>query len=156
VVELGREGDERKGEGGPAGFAEAQAQVEQRLEPEFCQYLVVRGFCRFVSSNEVVANCWLEAVGGQRGNADGEPVENDRALLGCGGEECADERGEFEAADAAEAFEWVVRIRCVDRDRSGHGCTFACEALRVEAGAAAADLLRGKPSESGEQGGRDR
>lgn len=42
--EPGGEGDKRQGEGGAAGFAQPQPQVEQRLEAEFGEQVLVGGF----------------------------------------------------------------------------------------------------------------
>src|SRR6266851_5573810 len=117
--------------------------------------MVVCGLRRLVSGDQVVAQCRLEAVGGECGHADCEPIEYDRPLLGGGGEECAEERGEFEAAEAAEAFERVVRVGCIRGERRGHGGLFACEALCVKAGAAAADRLGCEVGEGGEECGGD-
>ncbi len=51
VVELGSEGDKWEGEGGAAGFAEAEAEVEQRFEAEFCKHMVMRWLCGSVSGD---------------------------------------------------------------------------------------------------------
>jgi hypothetical protein len=55
AVEAGGEADQWECERGAAGFAEAQAQVEQRLEAEFGEDVVVCGFGGAVSGDEVIA-----------------------------------------------------------------------------------------------------
>ena len=86
---------------------------------------------------------------------DRRAVEEDRPSRSGGCEQRADESGELDAAEAAETFERVPGIGCVDSDCGGDSCAFAGQTLRVEAGTASADCRRCKAGKSGEKRGGD-
>jgi hypothetical protein len=54
-VEARGEADEGNGEGGSAGFAESESEVEQRFEAELSQEVLVGGFGGAVPGDQVVA-----------------------------------------------------------------------------------------------------
>ena len=102
--------DEREREQRAGGLAEAQAQVEQRLEPELDQGQVVAGLGRPVARDEPLADRRIEPDRGERGHRRRVAVEHHREAAPDGLGDRAGERDDLEAAERRERAADVVAL----------------------------------------------
>ena len=114
------------------------------------------GFGGAVPGDEVVADAGLQAAGDKRGDAGREAVEEDGPARSRGSEYRADESGNLQAADTAEAFKRVGDVDGVGCEGGRDGDAFALDSLGIEAGAAAAHCLWRQPCKGGKKCSRDR
>src|SRR5204863_5110533 len=118
-------------------FAQPQAQVEQRLEPERVEHERVTGLRAAMRSDESRADRRLTAHGGEHSGRGDEAVDEDDHVARCAAGRKPGEKGDLEAAEGRE------RIAAgVGGERAPHHVDFPSDTRRVEACPGAADEPR--------------
>src|SRR5439155_21936991 len=119
--------DDRQREQRARRLAEAKAQVEQRLEPELGEHELVSGLGGAVAGDDRLADRRVQARRRERGDADGEAVEDGGQPAARRLGRRAGQRGELEPADREQRLARRER-RPVAGDRRGDEPALAREA----------------------------
>ena len=96
---------------GPAALAEAQAEVEQRVEPEGVEHRGRARLGRAVAGDAAVDDAGHEPLGGEQGGVGDDAVDDDGHAGGRTADDEAGERGDLEPADGGEGVERPGRDR---------------------------------------------
>ncbi len=147
--------DDRKGEEAPGRLAEAEPEIEQRLESELAEHEVVSRFGGAVARDQRFADGGLESYGEQRGGGDRIAVDDDREAPPCAFGCSADEGCEFQAAEGGESG-IGSEIGTVKRERGSDDAALAPEPGRVDTGATADGAICGLTGEGRDERRRGR
>src|SRR5438094_3069830 len=149
-----RQMDEQRRAG---SLAEAQREVQVRLEPEVAQDHGVAGLGRAMRGEERVARRGRQRDGDQRRRPGDEPGEPDRDAPRRAREDHAREAADLVAADLRQHVEPVAGVRPVDVERAAHHGDLARERRVIHTGAAPGHLLGGRAGHrGGDRAGRRR